>query len=411
MKFYGLIGRHLTHSYSAMIHHEMGCDSYCHVELEPNDLADFFKEHDIGGMNVTIPYKKDVLPYLDEISPDAAAIGCVNTIVNENGRLVGHNTDANGFLWMARHTDIELGGKKAVIFGGGGAQLAVRRALEIAGAKEIITVSRSGENNYHNLSRHYDAEILINATPVGMFPEPNGQIADLTLFKKCEGVLDLIYNPFRTNLLVRAEELGIKCTNGLSMLVAQAMYAEEYFNGEKGDENEIVRIMKIISAQTRNIVLVGMPGSGKSSAGRALAEVSGKDIIDTDDEIVKNAGISIPEIFEKGGESLFRKYEAEAVSKACEGFGRIIVTGGGAVKTDANYLPIKRTARVYHLERDVSRLPRDGRPLSANADLERMYKERLPMYKRFRDAVISVESNASETAEKIWRDYCENSCY
>lgn len=410
MKYYGLIGRHLSHSYSRMIHVEMGCKEYCHTELEPEEIEDFFKTHEIGGMNVTIPYKKDVLPYLDEISEDAREIGCVNTIITENGRLIGHNTDAYGFLWMAENAGIKLSGKKALIFGGGGAQLAVRRALSIAGAREIITVSRSGEDNYQNLDKHSDAEILINATPVGMYPTPDGQIVDLDLFPCCEGVLDLIYNPFRTNLLIQAENKKIPFANGLAMLVAQAKKAEEYFKGESIDESEILRIMKIIARDTRNIVLIGMPGSGKSTAGRLLSQLSGKEIIDTDDEIVKATGMSIPEIFEKGGETLFRQYESEAVKKACDGFGRIIITGGGAVKTEANFLPLKRCGRIYHLERDVTTLPRDGRPLSKNADLEEMYRQRLPLYTRFRDAVIEVKENANETAEMIWRDFIENSC-
>ncbi len=410
MKYYGLIGRHLSHSYSRMIHVEMGCEDYCHTELEPEEIGNFFKEHEIQGMNVTIPYKKEVLPYLDTISEDAKEIGCVNTIITKNGKLEGHNTDADGFLWMAKNANIEMCGKKVVIFGGGGAQLAVRRAAKVAGAREIVTVSRSGEDNYENLAKHADAQVLVNATPVGMYPEPDGQIVDLDAFPKCQGVLDLIYNPFRTNLLIQAEEKGIPYSNGLSMLVAQARRAEELFKKERIDEGEIKRIMKIIAGNTRNIVLVGMPGSGKSTAGKLLAEMSGKELIDTDDEIVKTVGMSIPEIFEKGGEPLFRQYESEAVRKACEGFGRIIITGGGAVKTESNYLPIKRGGRVYHLERDISTLSRDGRPLSQNADQEAKYRQRLPMYERFRDAVINVSPDAKETAERIWRDFCENSC-
>lgn len=410
MKYYGLIGQHLSHSYSRMIHVEMGCTDYCHTELEPEEIGTFFKTHEIGGMNVTIPYKKVVLPFLDTISEDAREIGCVNTIVTENGKLIGHNTDAQGFLWMAENAGIQLSDKKAVIFGGGGAQLAVKRALQIAGAREIITVSRNGENNYSNLYLHSDAEILINATPVGMYPNTDGQIADLDLFPKCCGVLDLIYNPFRTNLLIQAEEKGIPSANGLSMLVAQAKYAEEYFTGKKIDDSEISRIMGIISRSTRNLVLVGMPGSGKSTAGKLLAEISGKEIVDTDEEIVKRVGMTIPEIFEKGGEALFRQYETEAVKSACDGRNRIIVTGGGAVKREENYATLKQCGRIYHLERDTSLLSRDGRPLSQNADLDEMYRQRLPMYEHFRDCVITVSPDARETAEKIWRDFCENSC-
>lgn len=410
MKYHGLIGRHLSHSYSRMIHLEMGCEDYCHTELEPEEIENFFKTHEIGGMNVTIPYKKDVVPFLDVISDDAREIGCVNTIITRDGRLEGHNTDAYGFLWMAKNAGIDMRGKKVVIFGGGGAQLAVRRGASVAGAREIVTVSRNGEDNYGNLDRHADAEILVNATPVGMYPQPDGRIVDIELFPKCEGVLDLIYNPFRTNLLIQAENKGIPCSNGLSMLVAQAKKAEEYFKGEDIDESEILRIMRIISGNTRNIVLVGMPGSGKSTAGKILSKLSGKELIDTDEEIVKATGMTIPQIFEKGGEALFRQYESDAVSKACEGFGRIIITGGGAVKTEANYLPLKRCGRIYHMERDVSKLPRDGRPLSQAADLCEMYRQRLPMYERFRDTVIEVSEDANETAERIWRDFCENSC-
>lgn len=409
--FFGLIGRHLSHSYSKMIHSEMGCRNYCHRELEPEELEGFLKGHVFGGLNVTIPYKKDVMPFCDKLTDEAKGVGCVNTVITDkDGCLSGHNTDVDGFLWMAKNAGIELKNKKVVILGSGGAQLAVRYALKKAEAKEVVTVSRSGADNYENLHRHYDADVIVNATPVGMYPHPDEKPIDLSPFKKCSGVLDLIYNPFRTNLLVQANELGIPSANGLSMLVAQALYAEEFFKGEKLDEEEIPRIMKIISNSTRNIVLVGMPGSGKSTAGKLLSEMSGKELIDTDEEIVKGAGMTIPEIFEKGGEALFRRLENEAVTKAVSEFGKIIVTGGGAVKTDANFLPVKRTSRIYHLERDVSSLPREGRPLSKNADLEKMYIERLPLYIRFRDKVINVQPHARDTAELIWRDFCENSC-
>ncbi len=409
--FFGLIGEHLSHSFSKMIHREMGCESYSLKELSPDELETFLKSNVFGGLNVTIPYKKDVMKYCDLLTPEAEGVGCVNTVVTDKaGRLVGHNTDVDGFLFMARNAGIGLSGKKVIILGSGGASLAVGYALKKAGAKEVITVSRTGKNNYENLHRHFDAEVIVNATPVGMYPNSDASPIDLSPFKKCRGVLDLIYNPFRTNLLIQAEELGIPSSNGLSMLVSQALFAEEFFKGEKLDEKEIIRIMKIVAKERRNLVLVGMPGVGKSTVGKALSELSGKEVIDTDEEIVKTVGISIPEIFEKGGEPFFRELEREAVKKASEGFGRIIVTGGGAVKTEANFLPLKRTSKIYHLERDVATLSRDGRPLSQGADLEKMYKERLPMYKRFCDDVISVEKEAEVTARKIWSDFCENSC-
>lgn len=408
--FYGLIGEHLSHSFSKMIHREMGCETYCHKETPPEKLENFIKSNKFGGLNVTIPYKKEVMKYCDILTPEAEGVGCVNTVITDNdGRLVGHNTDVDGFLFMAKNAGIELRGKKVLILGSGGASLAVRHALKKSDAKSIVTVSRSGENNYTNLHLHYDAEVIVNATPVGMYPKSEESLIDLSPFKKCVGVLDLIYNPFRTNLLLQAEELGINYSNGLSMLVSQAFFAEEFFKGEKLDKKEILRIMKIVASDRRNLVLVGMPGVGKSTVGKSLALMSGKELVDTDEEIVKSTGLSIPEIFQKGGETLFRSLESEAVKKASEGFGRIIVTGGGAIKTEANYLPLKRTSRIYHLERDVLTLSRDGRPLSKDADLEKMYHERLPMYMRFRDEVTEVEKEALATAKKIWSDFCENS--
>ena len=409
--FYGLIGEHLSHSFSKMIHRELGCEDYCHSELPPEKLESFIKETRFGGLNVTIPYKKDVMRLCDILTPEAEGVGSVNTVVTDNeGRLVGHNTDVDGFLFMARRAGVALQGKKAIVLGTGGASLAVCYALKKANAKEVITISRSGENNYENLYLHYDAEVIVNATPVGMYPKPEKSPIDLTNFKKCVGVLDLIYNPFRTNLLVQASELGIPSDCGLSMLVSQAVYAEEFFFNKKISESEILRIMRIVASDKKNIVLVGMPGVGKSTVGKALALMTGKEVIDTDEEIVKSAGISIPEIFEKGGEALFRRLESDAIKKASEGFGKIIVTGGGAVKTEENYLPLKRTSRIYHLERDVSTLSREGRPLSNGADLEKMYSERLPLYARFRDKIIEVEKEAEASAQKIWSDFCENSC-
>ena len=409
--FCGLIGRHLSHSYSRMIHSELGMRDYCHKELEPEELGEFIKSNSFKGLNVTIPYKKDVMLFCDSLTPEAQGVGCVNTVITDkSGALIGHNTDVDGFLYMAKRAKIDLKDKKVIILGSGGAQLAVRYALKKAKAREVITISRSGENNYDNISMHSDAQIIVNATPVGMYPDSDKSPIDLKMFKSCVGVLDLIYNPFSTNLLIQAASLNIPCSNGLSMLVAQALFAQEFFRGEELCEKEIERIMSIIAKDRRNIVLVGMPGSGKSTAGKLLSEMSGKELIDTDAEIEKSAAMTIPEIFEKGGEALFRQLEKKAVAKATEGFGKIIVTGGGAIKTDANYLPIKRTSRVYHLEREISSLSREGRPLSKNADLEKMYKERLPLYEKFRDKVINVLPDPEKTAELIWMDFCENSC-
>ena len=407
--FYGLIGQHLGHSYSSMIHRELGCGDYIHVELEPEEIKGFM-ERKIGGLNITIPYKKDVSSFCDILTPEAKEIGAVNTVYEECGKRIGHNTDADGFLFMAKNAGVELKGKKIVILGSGGASLAVSYAVKKAGARCIVTVSRKGEDNYENISRHFDADVIVNATPVGMFPEGEGKPLSLGGFKNLSGVLDLIYNPFRTNLLIEAEERSIPSANGLSMLVAQAKSAEERFKCRSIDDGEVVKIVKLIARNTRNIALVGMPGSGKSTVGKVLSRLSGKEVIDLDDEIVKREKVSIPEIFERGGEPLFRKIESEVLQTFANTTGKIIVTGGGAVKTEENYLPLKRTSRIYHLEREVSSLSRDGRPLSKGADLQKMYEERLPLYERFRDAVVTVDENAEKTAESIWRDYCENSC-
>ena len=409
-KIYGLLGRHLGHSYSSLIHREFGCGEYRHIECEPQELEQLLTAGNFGGLNVTIPYKKNVMPFCDELSDAAEKIGCVNTIVPHNGKLVGHNTDADGFVFTARRAGIDFCGKKVVVFGSGGAHLAVKYSAKSLGASEIVTISRTGENNYSNLARHYDADILVNATPVGMFPEPVGRITDLSLFSHACGVIDLIYNPRRTNLLLQAAQLGIPCANGLSMLVAQAKRAEEFFFGTAIADSEIRRIMRIIAQKTSNLVLIGMPGSGKSTLGKLLAEISGKEVYDTDSEVERSAGMSISEIFSLGGEELFRRFEREAIAKVDGMSGKIIVTGGGAVKTDENYYPLRRTGRMYHIERRTELLPRENRPLSADTDLAEMFRQRLPLYERFRDTAIQNDGDAAEVAERIWRDFCENSC-
>ena len=410
-RIYGLLGRHLGHSYSAPIHRSLRCPDYCHIELEPEALEGFFKSADIGGLNVTMPYKKAVMPFCRELTPAARDIGSVNTIVpHPDGGIIGHNTDAAGFMYMAKRAGIEIAGKKVVIFGTGGAHLAVKFACRELGAREIIAISRNGEDNYENLSRHYDAEILVNATPVGMFPDMNAQAADISGFKQLEGALDLIYNPRRTNFLQQAELMGAKTADGLSMLVAQAVKAEEMFFSCQIPDSETERILREISPAARNIVLIGMPGSGKTTIGKALGAISGYECVDTDEEIVKKAGKTIPEIFADEGEAHFRALEREVIAEVMQHTRRIVMTGGGCVKTPENRTALRRSGLVYHISRDVSLLPRDGRPLSANADLAKMLSEREPLYRFFRDREIDNSGEISAAAEEIWRDYLENSC-
>jgi len=409
-KIYGLLGRKLGHSWSAPIHAALGCADYRLIELEPEELPSFLARPDWGGVNVTIPYKRDVMPYCDVIDPLANAIGSVNTLVRRSdGNLYAYNTDAAGFRWMAERAGISLSGRKVVILGSGGASLTAQAVSKDLGAREVIVISRSGENNYENLSRHADTEIVVNTTPVGMYPNTGISPVDLTLFPHCKGVLDVIYNPRRTALLLQAEELGIPCSDGLPMLVAQAKAAEEHFFENRIPDSENERILAALRQDATNIVLIGMPGCGKSSVGEALAKLTGREAIDIDAQIVARAGRSIPEIFAAEGEAAFRNLERQVTEEVGKLSGKIILTGGGVVKDVRNYAPLHQNGRIYHLIRDLQALPTEGRPLSHGADLSRMWAERAPLYARFQDTVIENSGTIEEAAQAIWRDFCENS--
>ena len=406
-KVYGLLGRKLGHSSSVPIHAALGCAGYRLYELEPEKLAAFLRRTDIGGLNVTIPYKRDVMPLCDEIDPAAADIGSVNTLVRgADGKLRGYNTDIDGFCYMARRAGIGFAGKKVVVLGSGGASLTAQAAARREGAREITVISRSGPDNYGNLDRHADAEIVVNTTPVGMYPGNGAAPVDLSAFPRCEGVLDVIYNPRRTALLLQAEALGIPCCDGLPMLVAQAKTAEERFFGKPISDEENERILSQLRREMGNIVLIGMPGSGKSSIGQLLADLTGREAVDIDQKIADRAGCSIPEIFAQGGETAFRALEREETAKAGALTGKILLTGGGVVKTPENYGALRQNGRVYHLLRDLNVLPTDGRPLSQGADLAAMWRQREPLYRAFRDVSMDNNGPAAETAQAIWRDFC-----
>lgn len=405
---WGLIGKSLPHSWSPKIHALLGCAEYKLFELGEEELGEFLKDNDIGGLNVTIPYKKTVMQYCDVLTDTARQIGSVNTLYVRDGKLIGENTDAFGLEYMIKRANIDICGKKTVIFGSGGASLTAQFVAKKLGASEVIVVSRSGENNYENLSRHYDAKILINTTPLGMFPKTGEKPAHPVLFPDCEGVIDLVYNPRRTAFILRAEELNIPCTDGLPMLVAQAARARECFTDTKVKPEKIEEIIAALRAETQNIVLVGMPGCGKSTVGAALAELSGREMIDIDAQIEKTAGCTIPEIFARDGEEKFRQLESDELEKAGKLSGKIIMTGGGAVKKEKNYDFLHQNGRIYFIERDISLLPRDGRPLS-KGDLDAMYAERLPMYLRFADGSVKNNGTVEECANRIWSDFNENS--
>lgn len=409
-KLYGLLGRRLGHSWSVPIHRALGCESYRLVELEPSELPAFLRREDLGGVNVTIPYKRDVMPWCDEIDEEARAIGSVNTLVRRaDGALCAWNTDAAGFRFLVRRAGINFSGAKTVILGSGGASLTAQAMARRLGAREVIVVSRSGADNYENLSRHADAELVVNTTPVGMYPDNGVSPVDLRSFPRCRGVLDVIYNPRRTALLQQAEELGIPRSDGLPMLVAQAVAAEEHFFDRSIPDAETRRILAWLRRENTNIVLIGMPGCGKTTVGAALAALTGREAVDIDGSIAARAGCSIPEIFASGGEDAFRALEREETTKAGKLTGKILLTGGGVAKDPRNYAPLHQNGRIYQLERALSALGREGRPLSANADLAAMYAQRAPLYARFRDAAVDNNGAAADTAAAIWRDFCEHS--
>ena len=405
-KLYGLLGRRLGHSWSVPIHKALGCEGYRLIELEPEDLGDFLSREEIGGLNVTIPYKRDVMQYCDEIDPAAEIIGSVNTLVRRDGRLTGYNTDIDGFLYTLRRAGISLKGKKVLILGSGGASLTARAAAKTEGARQVVVVSRAGEDNYENLpDRHGDAEVLINTTPVGMWPKLEGSPVDLRLLPKLTDVADVIYNPGRTNLLLQAEELGLRRAGGLPMLVQQAKRAEELFFDRAIPDTETEKIAAQLRREMTNIVLVGMPGSGKTTVGQELARLSGKPFVDLDGEIVKKAGRPIPEIFAQEGEGAFRKIENEVLAEVCAKSGQVIATGGGAVLWSENRSAMRRTGRVYRLRRRLEDLPTEGRPLSQAGRLEEMERVRGPLYAAAADRDIWNDKSPEETAGRIWRDF------
>lgn len=397
----GLLGRKLGHSYSPQIHALLGCYSYELFEKEPEDLADFLRNGDFTGINVTIPYKKDVIPYLDELSSTAMRMGAVNTIVRrEDGTLWGHNTDYFGFYSMVQHNGLILSGKKVLVLGSGGASNTAVKVLEDLQANTVI-ISRSGENNYQNLHLHADAAVIVNTTPMGMYPNTGVSPINLKDFPKLEGVLDVIYNPARTQLLLDAENLGIPCENGLWMLVAQAKEAAEYFGGTLLDDSIIESIYKTLSAQMQNIVLIGMPGSGKSTVGKALAKSLGRSFVDADAEIVKLAGKSIPQIFSEGGEDAFREYETQVLSELGKKSCLVIATGGGCVTKQRNYSHLHQNSRIVWLKRDLDRLPTEGRPLSQSNKLTQMYEVRRPLYEAFADCIVDNNNTLEETIQTL----------
>ena len=398
----GLLGEKLSHSYSPAIHAELAGYEYLLYEKQPEELDAFLKSGEFDGLNVTIPYKKTVVPYCAELSAFARSIGSVNTLVRRaDGTLYGDNTDAYGFASMIRKSKIEVLGKKALVLGSGGASVTVCAVLESLQAREIVVISRNGKDNYQNLNRHADAQIIVNTTPVGMYPHNGESPANLSEFPLCEGVLDIIYNPARTALLLQAEMRGIPNIGGLHMLVAQAKRSSEQFADIEIADSEIERIETILAGSMQNIVLVGMPGSGKSSIAEALAEKLQRPLLDSDAEIVYRAGKSIPEIFAEEGEAAFRDLEAAVLADLGKRSGIILATGGGSVTRPENYPSLHQNGTIFWICREIAQLPKDGRPLSQTNDLYAMFAVRKPKYEAFADYAIDNNGTIDDAVNQI----------
>lgn len=396
----GLLGRKLGHSYSPQIHKQLGSYDYSLFEKEPEELDSFLKDGDFSGLNVTIPYKKSVISQLSELTPIAAKLGAVNTIVRRDGKLVGHNTDYFGFQSMVAQSGLTVRGKKVLVLGSGGASNTAVAVLEELGAS-VVVISRTGENNYENLHRHTDAAVIVNTTPVGMYPHVGVSPLDLVLFPNLEGVLDIIYNPARTQLLLDAQSRGLVTMNGLWMLVAQAKESAEWFTNSRISNEIIEKIHNNLRLKMENIVLIGMPGSGKSTVGKLLSSQLGKEFVDADSAIIEKAGISIPEIFEQRGEEWFRAIESEVLAELGKRSGLVIATGGGCVTREENYPLLHQNGTIFCLDRDISYLPTHGRPLSQKGQLEEMYRIRNPLYHRFADHHIDCNHTPEAAAAQI----------
>ena len=386
---FALLGRKLGHSYSPLIHSKFGSYVYDLVEVEPEDFEEMVRSSRYRGFNVTIPYKIKAYEICDELGPDAVKVGCVNTLIKTSeGKIKGYNTDLFGFRFLLERNNIHVGGKKCIILGSGGSSLTVKTVLQELGAKSITIISRSGENNYGNLDRHYDSEIIVNTTPVGMYPDNGASLIDLSKFENCTGVVDLIYNPNKTTLILEAMKRGIPCAGGTSMLVAQAKAASEKFQNKMIDDEDIAVAIDELRKETLNTVLIGMPGAGKTYLGEKMAESQHKEFFDIDEIIAEREGMSIEEIFRLHGEDYFRDLETKTLREICMKSGKIIASGGGAVTMERNYDIIKQNSIVIWIKRDVDKLDVEGRPLSKINKLQDMFEARKARYQGWSDYYI-----------------------
>lgn len=396
----GILGEHLSHSFSPFIHSYL-CDySYDIYEVAPDDLESFMKNNDLDAWNVTIPYKKAVIPFLDYISPEAKVIGAVNLIIKKNGKLYGYNTDYFGFEYMLESSGVDIKGKKVVLFGTGGASVALRAVLEDKKAGSIVSIGIE-DNTKEYVSLHSDASVIVNATPVGMYPNNRKAVTDISLFDSLEAVLDIVYNPMHTEIMLNAEEKGITAIGGLSMLVAQAVKGAEIFTGEKFDKDTTEKIISKIALSTQNIILIGMPSSGKSSVGDLLASKLERPFFDADEEFEKMHGITPATAITSLGEDKFRLMEQEVIASLGKMSGAVIATGGGAVTRKENYPSLHQNGIIIFIERDIDKLSTEGRPLSKAGALQELYEHRKEAYFRFADIVTDNNDSLEITVDKI----------
>lgn len=405
---YGLIGEKLGHSFSKEIHERIADYKFDLIPLDKEEFKDFMEKKDFTAINVTIPYKKDVMPYLDEIDPHAKAIGAVNTIVNRDGKLHGYNTDFTGFLYMVKKHNVQMQGKKVLVIGNGGASAAIQAVVNHEQAKEMIIVdivAGNGAISYDEcFAKHLDAEIIINTSPIGMYPKIGNAPIDITMFPNCKSVMDVIYNPILTRLCFEAQEEGIQRVMGLEMLIAQAKQSVEHFLDKTVNDDVIDTIFQDMLKQRCNIVLIGMPSAGKTTIGKMLEQRMNKEFIDLDDKIIEKAGKSIPEIFEESGEAGFRAIETEVAIELAKENNKIIATGGGTIKNKINMDYLRQNGITIFIDRDINKLisADPNRPLSKSKDaLQQLHDERYHLYQKYAAYIAVNNTEIEETVNEI----------